>query len=98
MVQKSAKQPRNENVTTSEASQETAKQTASKDSEKMPADEANGETGDETNGEIGDDYAAIRQIIDDYIKQSLEEQAPAIIAETLSQALRAWDHNAKKPS
>ena len=90
LVQKSAKQPRNENVTTSEASQETAKQTASKDSEKIPADEANDET--------GDDYAAIRQIIDDYIKQSLEEQAPAIIAETLSQALRAWDHNAKKPS
>ena len=48
LVQKSAKQPRNENVTTSEASQETAKQTASKDSEKIPADEANDETNDET--------------------------------------------------
>ena len=82
LVHKSAKQPRNENATKSE------------DSEKIPADEANDETGDET----GDDYAAIHQIIDDYIKQSLEEQAPTIIAETLSQALRAWDHSAKKPS
>ena len=64
----------------------------------MPADKAGHETADEASDQTGDDYAAIRQIIDDYIKQSLEVQAPAIIAETRSQALRAWDHNAKKPS
>ena len=45
-----------------------------------------------------DDYATIRHIIDDYVRQSLEEQAPAIIAKILAQALASEALTAKEPS
>ena len=46
----------------------------------------------------GDDYAAIRHIIDDYVRQSIEEQAPALIAKTLADALGIKAHTPKEPS
>ena len=45
-----------------------------------------------------DDYATIRHIIDDYVRQSLEEQAPAIIAKILAQALASKAITEKEPS
>ena len=48
--------------------------------------------------EEGDDYAAIRHIITDYVRQSIEDQAPAIVAQTLAHALKAETVTTKKPS
>lgn len=76
--QQRAKQPLNENNTTS-----------------MTAE-------DETSGtlaaETADDYAAIRDIINAYVQQSLEDQAPAIIAKILEQALSSEAITAKELS
>ena len=65
---------------------------------KQPRNENATSQGAKDKSLAADDYAAIRQIIDDYVRQSLEEQAPAIITKTLAHALSSEALTPKKPS